>query len=198
MFAYCNNNPVNAYDYSGESACAIAGGALAGALISAVSYLIACGLNNDDVTLGGLLKSALVGATTGAIGVYAGAATVLSEALKFCGLAGTISALFTDGEWYVKLLSGVISAAGTFAGTYIPTNVSGKFAEMFANYAATLFSGVPTEMISVSMQQFLDADNQQVIYPDITTLSNPNARIFPLASKGSGGTSSRCMIAFSY
>ena len=52
MFAYCNNNPVNAYDYSGESACAIAGGALAGAIISAVSYLIACGLNNDDVTLG--------------------------------------------------------------------------------------------------------------------------------------------------
>lgn len=140
----------------------------------------------------------LVGASTGAIGVYAGAATVLSEILKFCGLAGAISAVFTEGEWYVKLLSGIISAAGTFAGTYIPTNVSGKFAEMFANYAATLFAGTPAEMISVSMQQFLDVENSQSGYPDISTISNPNARIFPLDSKGSGGSSSRCMIASSY
>ena len=198
MFAYCNNNPVNCSDPTGESASAIIGGAVAGALISVVSYLVSCGIQDESVAFGEFITAILVGGTTGTIGVYAAASGTLIELLKFCGLAGFVSASFTDGDMANKLVAGFVSAAGTYWGTYLPTDTSGKFAEMFTNYAATLFAGTPAEIVSFGMQQLFEPDVTQVVYPDISTVSNPLTRIASAREKGGGASFSVAMMSFSY
>lgn len=59
LYTYCLNNPVNREDIEGNSsilACAALGGAVAGGIISAMSYAVNCSMNGQEITAKEILQ----------------------------------------------------------------------------------------------------------------------------------------------
>jgi hypothetical protein len=158
MFAYCGNNPVSIKDGTGYIWQAIVGaaigGAVAGALISTVSYLSTSGENR---TFSGVLASIRTGALSGAIGGVAGAlggwcAAIGSVVVGLCN--GDVTARNTEGPLEKKLLAGattaVITGVGTYLGTKIYTPTDTALNGAVSAYAGGLAVGAPTEIINAT------------------------------------------------
>ena len=156
MFAYCENNPIMRTDETGEFplAAVIAGG-LAGAAVSAGSYLA----TNPNATTKGLLLAAGVGAVTGALG---GAVQQL-KSVAAVG-AGLISGLYTmyqtEGTLGEKIASGVVAGTITGLSTYggVGLEITGgsgaydKAANLIGNTILGLVNGTHVELSSVGAQ----------------------------------------------
>ena len=157
MFAYCNNNPVNNSDPTGELLAAMFGGLIAGAVIGAISNLVSSGLSGEPIDPKKVATSALVGGITGALGAVAG--VIESARGAYSVAVGVISAInttittegSTEEKVYQGLKSGAIAMTATYLGAGIPTLTNcGKFAEGFTAFAGALFSGTQAEIINVA------------------------------------------------
>ena len=161
LFAYCDNNPISRKDNGGEMWEAIVGaaigGAVAGALISTVSYLATSG---DDRTLAGVFSAMGSGAFSGAVGGMAGA---LGKGFAIGGpvmvglFNGAVTAYNTEGSLGKKLAAGfataLITGFGTYLGTKICTPKDNAFIAGAAAYFGGLFIGAPTELLNVAVNQ---------------------------------------------
>ena len=171
MFAYCLNNPLVLSDTTGQFGIlsflgALAGGAIGGALTSTVSYLVDCAIEGKKVTASGLKHAAGSGAVSGLIGSMIGTintksipSTIKYKARASTGLGiamGIKSGVESEGLPLDKsatgLVSGIITGGSTFLGSQIDAYDSdfGFFGNMFTNFAATIFVGVPAEILYVS------------------------------------------------
>ena len=147
-------------DPTGESLVgAIIGGALAGAIIGTVSHLVSCGRSGSDVTASGLLKSAGLGALTGAAGAVGGVfgGTCAVAASAFVGItSGVITAINTEGSITERIVTGlatgVVSGIGTYFGTLIPVALDSNFAAGFTSFSGGMFMGAQTEIANVAAQ----------------------------------------------
>ena len=178
LFAYCKNNPVRSIDPSGHFAFipflgAVAGGAIGGAAISTVSYIVGSALSGQMVSGSGMLNAAITGATSGAIGAAIGtismatkAATVAAKGIASVGVGvimGIKSGIEADGSSFKRIFTGVstgvITAGATFLGSRIDAydTAYGLVGNVFTNTAATLFLGVPAEIVSVASQQSISS-----------------------------------------
>ena len=167
MFSYCGNNPVirkDAYGTFWEVVLGAAiGGGIAGAFIGAVSHLVTCGYNKEEVTMSGLINATLTGAATGAIGAVAGvvegAAIVGSAAVGV--ISGTITAMNTEGPIENKVIAGVTAGAiagfGTYLGTKLPVAKNNGFSAGFTAFAGGLMLGTQTEVVNVVTQQTISS-----------------------------------------
>ena len=86
LFAYCQNNPVNKFDPTGEVAVfGILGGMAIGAAASIISDAVAASILGEKFTIVDAFASGLGGAATGgfvAAGVPAGVASVIGTAIE--------------------------------------------------------------------------------------------------------------------
>lgn len=178
MFAYCNNNPVNNFDITGEFAFsaflgAVVGGAIGGTVISSVSYVVNSAISGQQITAAGLANAAVTGAVCGAVGGAIGtislATTAATVAVK--GIASAAvgvgmvikTGMETNGsvgkKWAMGISTGVITGLSTFAGANIDAyiDMSGFATNVFTNSAATLFVGTPAEIVSVGTQQAINS-----------------------------------------
>jgi hypothetical protein len=167
LFAYCQNNPVNFTDPTGEfvitpALIAVAiGGALGGAFIGAVSYITNCGIAGEEVTASGVITYATLGGITGAIGAVGGAIGT-TAAVKFSSalvglITGVVTLFNTEGSVVEKVTTGVtagvLSAYGTFLGTKIPVALDNSFTAGVTSFAGGLFMGTNAEIFSVATQK---------------------------------------------
>lgn len=172
MFAYCNNNPISNCDPTGQSLLgAIIGGAIGGAVISTISYIVNARLNGQEITGEGLLNAAVTGGVSGAIGGAIGtislASKVVTKIVKGIisvgvGVAvGIKSGTETEGSdfkrWATGISTGLITAGSTFLGSLIDTSGFGFAGTAFTNFATAIFVGTPAEIVSVSVQQAINA-----------------------------------------
>ena len=189
MFAYCNNNPLLKLDSEGNLGLAVIaggliGGAIAGALIGTVSHLVSSGMKGEQVTAGGILSAAAVGAATGAIGALGGITGTSTVAAIVVGLvSGVTVAINTEGDFGTKFLtgfmSGTIAGIGTYLGSNVTTALDSGFVCGCSTFAGGLFSGAPTEIVSVAAQQA-----SSKVGENIHSATNPNrSSHFPKGSK---------------
>ena len=153
MFAYCNNNPVNAMDSNGKDPVlfAAAGAAVAGALISLFYYIQT---NGDAASIGGALLAMAGGALSGALGGAAGMLTGQMQSVCIIG-AGIVAGLIADcsgGNFWVGAILGFLSS---IAGTHIELSMFEGMTLSFASFIATLGTGYPAEMAAQAIQQDL-------------------------------------------
>lgn len=164
LFAYCSNNPSNCIDESGEFATWVAaavGGAVAGGIIGAVSSIVSSGLSGEKISIAEVGKAAFLGAVNGAIGAFGGAT---GRVVATSVAVGIISAVNTNGPLEDKVIAGLIAGVGTFlGGKYISTITASGFEAGITAFAGTLFAGVQTEIVNVTVQQIktpsLNSDN---------------------------------------
>lgn len=130
LYTYCNNNPVNYTDPTGNLAitasiliAAIIGGAIAGATINTISYLS----KNEEATIGGFVGAFTVGAVTGGLGAAAGMlgnGWAIGLSLAAGLVSGTYTTLTTEGPIQQKLFAGLTAAifagGGSYLGSMIP------------------------------------------------------------------------------
>ena len=135
MFAYCENDPVNKSDPSGEwflQAAAI------GAATDVALYLVGCAISGEEVTWRGVGEHALTGAITGV--AFGGASKIVGKVLsKAVGAVkaakyttGTPNAVGKMGEQ----LSGIVKNTTRYTvnnRTRIPDGVTSKFIQEFKN-----------------------------------------------------------------
>ena len=110
MFAYCKNNPVNKNDTSGLVPAAVIGGAIAGGIVGAISYL---GDHSTDATWLGL------GVAVG-VGVVSGALLSLEATWRAIGaiVTGVYVYATTDGTTGERLAYSTVTSINAFiAGT---------------------------------------------------------------------------------
>lgn len=178
LFSYCKNNPTNNFDASGKFALsaflgAVVGGAIGGAIISTVSHVVNCAINGQELTASGLANAAITGAVTGAIGGAIGSISLASAtatvvvkgvASAAVGIAmGIKTGIETDGssekKWATGITTGLITAGSTFLGAQIEAydDAFGFIGNVFTNSSATLFVGVPAEIVSAGAQQGINA-----------------------------------------
>lgn len=175
LYAYCKNNPVNHSDPSGNFAWlpligAIVGGAAAGALVSTVSYVVSSALNSQNVVTAGIVNAVVTGAACGGIGAAIGTVSLASVTMTMAakgiasaglGIAmGIKTGIETEGPTLKRVLAGAatgaITAGSTFAGSLIDASSFGAAGNAFANYAATLMTGTPAEIVSVTTQRTIN------------------------------------------
>lgn len=109
MFAYCNNNPVNSSDPTGESliAAAAIGGAIGGAIFNAALY---CS-TTENASIEGAILAAIIGGATGALGGAAGVMSTTSSKVFLTAAASAISGLYsyyTGNSGFVGLSTGAV------------------------------------------------------------------------------------------
>ena len=135
MFAYCENDPVNRSDPSGEwflQAAAI------GAATDVALYLVGCAISGEEVTWRGVGEHALTGAITGV--AFGGASKIVGKVLsKAVGAVkaakyttGTPNAVGKMGEQ----LSGIVKNTTRYTvnnRTRIPDGVTSKFIQEVKN-----------------------------------------------------------------
>ena len=135
MFAYCENDPVNRSDPSGEwflQAAAI------GAATDVALYLVGCAISGEEVTWRGVGEHALTGAITGV--AFGGASKIVGKVLsKVVGAVkaakyttGTPNAVGKMGEQ----LSGIVKNTTRYTvnnRTRIPDGVTSKFIQEVKN-----------------------------------------------------------------
>ena len=177
MYAYCLNNPINCVDPSGQFALlpflgAMAGGALGGAVISTLSYVVASGLSGDEMTSAGLFNAAVSGALSGAIGGAIGTITGpiftmnADKAKKVFSLGvgaamGIKAGIEAEGtsmqRAVIAAVVGAITAASTYCGAKIDAYLSTENIALnaFTNASATMFTGTVGEIASLSAQQVI-------------------------------------------
>jgi len=198
LFAYCKNNPVGFSDPSGHFAFlpflgAIIGGAIGGAVISTVSYAVGSVLSGQEITSHGLINAAVTGAVSGAVGAAIGTIavatqtiTVAAKGIASIGLGivmGIKSGIETNGSDFERVMTGVstglITAGSTFLGSQIDAyDVAYGFAgNMFTNSSATLFVGIPAEMVSVASQQAISVDDNYLAGAKSSSCSSVSSRI---------------------
>ena len=171
LFAYCSNNPVMGYDPTGEFVistfvaaiiAASVGGAIAGTLISTVSYVVNCGNNGQKITGQGLVNSALFGFFTGGIGAAAGViggkAILIGSVLVGVISGGTV-AYTTEGSIAQRVITGIIAGTvagfGTFLGTKMPIPTDTNFVAGVTAFVGGLFIGTQAEIVNVIAQRFV-------------------------------------------
>ena len=183
MYAYCNNNPSNSIDSTGNfpaaAVAAVVGGAIGGALVSLMSYLG----SNDSPTFGGGLVAVAAGGISGAIG---GMTVVYSSGvqLALCVLgAGTISGLYTEydsGSFLTGFASGCL---GTWFGSLFDLKMLSGFDLGAASYFFTTFTGFCAEMgVTLAQEVFKEEPAPQ----NNTNNSQTTAPVFG----GAGGVRS--------
>ena len=165
LFTYCLNRPVDCLDSQGRfPLSAMLGGGLAGALISAVSYAVSCGLAGKEIETKELCVEVFVGFVSGALGGWAGIFGI--KDIRGWGLsmaagvvAGIKTGLYSEGTTPERAKNGVIAGAATFggslAGTFVGVEGLGPLANAYVNYCGALFAGTPFELLSVSAQNFI-------------------------------------------
>lgn len=188
MYSYCNNNPFSYCDPNGESLLgAIIGGTIGGALISTVSYIVNSGLSGQEVTGEGLINAALTGGISGAVGGAIGTITLASNGMTTVvkgiasvgvGVAVDIkSGMETEGSgfkrWATGISTGLIAAGSTFVGSLIDTSGLGFAGTAFANFATATFVGTPAEMVTVTVQQGINAIDKRLPAPNPVPSSSP-------------------------
>ena len=171
LFVYCGNNPVMGYDPTGEFVistfvaaiiAATVGGAIAGTLISTVSYVVNCGNNGQKITGQGLVNSALFGFFTGGIGAAAGViggkAILIGSVLVGVVSGGTV-AYTTEGSIAQRVITGIIAGTvagfGTFLGTEMPIPTDTNFVAGVTAFVGGLFIGTQAEIVNVIAQRFV-------------------------------------------
>ena len=162
LYAYCDNNPVSRADDSGQVwVYAALGGGIAGGIIGALSYISSHIMSGDEFSWGQFIGTTAVGAVNGAIGGVAGVSSGFLKA-GLIAVSGIVSGMFTystletENKAYKQaavLSSAMVTIIGTFAGTLIDTNSLSKGATVVANYAVTICTGVPAEIINTVMQR---------------------------------------------
>ena len=155
MFAYCENDPVNRSDPSGELCYHVIASAIGGAATSLAVYLA----TTKNVDAMGVITALATGSVIGALGGVTGA---------FRGLASFAAGVFSgfntgfgmDGTMREKIAagftSGVITTVTTYFGTGIDIEIGVTTAEKIANVYATAHLnfaiGVRTELFSRGAQ----------------------------------------------
>ena len=147
------------------------GGAIGGAIISTVSYIVNSGINGQEITGEGLLNAALNGGIAGAIGGAIGTISLATKVTTIVvkgmisvgvGIAvGIKSGLETEGSdfkrWSTGVATGLITGGSTFLGSLIDTSGFGFAGTAFTNFATAMFVGTPAEIVSVTVQQGINA-----------------------------------------
>lgn len=115
LFAYCNNKPINLSDPTGEFPVQIVIGALIGAVLGAVGYLLTCVFDNflntgkinfKKVKTWQLVASMVVGAVDGGIS-GSNVTKIVRQVAGF--LTGFIGTLTTGGTIFESVIIGIIS-----------------------------------------------------------------------------------------
>jgi RHS repeat-associated protein len=117
-YGYVLNNPLKYSDPSGEEAITLVGAIIVGAIIAATTYTLTALLADVPFSAGGFIKSAVIGAASGAvtfgIGTYANTISQFGSRLVFQALAhGTSQAIFSGiqgGNPLVGFASGALSS----------------------------------------------------------------------------------------
>ena len=155
MFAYCNNNPVNYVDITGNVATAIiVGAAIAGGLWGLLSYLS----STENPTIGVALLAIILGAGSAAVGVCAGL-THGAAKLSLCALSGAISTVpvymdaVASGSGKDDVAVACLTAFGsgatvTYLGSYIDVKLFQPFDEAAAMSNITILSGSAASLLS--------------------------------------------------
>lgn len=171
LYTYCLNNPVNREDIEGNIsilACAALGGAVAGGIISAMSYAVSCSMNGQEILAKEMAAEILCGVLTGAIGGTIGMLTspiksieILTKAIysSFLGVGVGMHAYDNGADIMNCWIAGGSATLGIFAGALISTEGAGKLGTIFANYAIGLTTGAPAEIISTTGQQINSTSN---------------------------------------
>ena len=158
---------------------AVIGGAIGGAIISIVSYVVSSAMNGQELTASGFVNAAITGAVSGAIGGAIGtislssyAATLVAKGIASSAVGigmGIKAGIETEGSFFKKVSTGIaigfITAGSTFLGATIDAYdvAYGFVGNVFTNFAATLFVGVPAEIVAVGVQQVISATENAVI-----------------------------------
>lgn len=130
MFAYCNNNPVQYKDDSGESATIA--GAILGGIFGAINGIMSGGSFTE------VLACAAVGAVTGAIAGFVADVSVAS-----CGVGGAILAS--------ALAGGICSAANSCASQSILNDGKIDYGRVaYDTFVGAVVGGTCTAMSSLS------------------------------------------------
>ena len=182
MFAYCGNNPISRVDATGQAWLAAAvGGAIAGGLIGASSYLVSNGISGEAFDAVKFAKAVGIGAINGAIGGAAGTMKLIGKtvwSLAAGAIAGVYTAINTEGTIEQKILSGAltraIAAGSTFVGASIKTGDLSPLATTFANYGITLAVGTPAEFTAVSVQTAINSSSVAAKTSSKSASSNRN------------------------
>ena len=112
MFAYCENNPVNRSDPTGEFAHLVIGAAV-GAAVGAITAAISSYLDTGSVNLGSVLLGAGVGAVSGLIGAS--------------GMGALAQAAWTGGLGFgSNIASSLIQGTEVNIGDAIIARISGR------------------------------------------------------------------------
>ena len=151
MFAYCENDPINRSDPSGELLAEIIGGSIAGAAIGIASTFINAQINGKKVSGMDVVTGALRGALSGGI---AGGFSVASFGIKVAGVAingfaAAISAAANDGSVFDVISSAVSAMASTAAGYLYPGlgKASSALRTSYTAASGTIVGGI-TESLS--------------------------------------------------
>ena len=132
MYAYCHNNPVKYVDLTGEFVISsillvsIAGGALAGAIVSTISYMKTSERNGEAINGKNLADAMLLGIVTGGLGGAAGAIGGVPAA-GLSVLAGAFSVGYTvkhtQGPTEQKKYAGIYAFATTATAAYLGAKI---------------------------------------------------------------------------
>jgi len=157
LYAYCLNNPIIRVDIGGQLsvlAAVIIGGAVAGAIVSAISYMANSAVNNQKITLGGLAVNVLMGAASGAIGGLIGTAGLGIKVVASVGVGLGVSTIsyITGGDSDDAVWSGLCAAGSCFIGAMIPNNYQTALSAGAWNYCMTQYVGVGAETTSIALQ----------------------------------------------
>ena len=184
MFAYCENDPVNRSDPSGEwflQAAAI------GAATDVALYLVGCAISGEEVTWRGVGEHALTGAITGV--AFGGASKIVGKVLsKAVGAVkaakyttGTPNAVGKMGEQ----LSGIVKNTTRYTvnnRTRIPDGVTSKFIQEVKNvktlsYTSQLKDSLQIAQSSGRRLQLFIRPNTKLSGPLKNAITQHNIRV---------------------
>ena len=161
MFAYCENDPVNREDQSGELFSEIVGGAIAGALIGAASTLINAKIDGKQISCMDVVTGALRGALSGGIaaGFAFGGVFLKVAGVAINGGMAALSAAANGGNGFDIASSACSAMAATAIGYLYPALGSGESALLRTVYtgASGLVVGGITESGSSSIRAVTSA-----------------------------------------
>ena len=130
MFSYCENNPVNRSDPSGEMFGELIGGALLGGVINVAATCLIAGLTGEDISTG-ILVGAFVGGAIGGALTFSYAGKVAAAAVNaVAGAVGYITTQAIDGKEVTfggaakAALSGAVTGAISGGGVFSNTDVA--------------------------------------------------------------------------
>ena len=132
------------------------GGAIAGGLISAVSYAVGCSINGTQMNVLDMLHAVGTGVVCGAIGGAIGVANV-GKAFKVIvsagvGLMAGISVGFSSESFFDGFWAGVCATTSCYLGTKINMDKLKPLAVGVSTICTSLLLGTPAEMLSVTLQ----------------------------------------------